>query len=177
MSTRRLSDSESGIDELRRRYRPECVRVLLVGESSPASGKHFYLANSILFRATRKGFAQALGDAMIPHGPEFLEFLCENGWWLVDLADHPVDQGCSDSLRCKTVEAGIPRLSQTIDETCPEHVVSVKRGYVEPSVRRAVRCAQHQPQCVWDLPFPTFYEGEYVEQMVRLVSLTVGAGA
>jgi hypothetical protein len=31
-------------ERLRRRYRPEPVRVLLVGESPPASGRHFYAA-------------------------------------------------------------------------------------------------------------------------------------
>jgi hypothetical protein len=37
---------------LRGRYRPDVIRVLLVGESPPAGGTFFYAANYNLYRAT-----------------------------------------------------------------------------------------------------------------------------
>ena len=69
-----LPDTKSGIEELRGLYRPERVRLLLVGESSPAGGTHFYLANSNLFQATREAFVLALDETGIPSGGGFLEF-------------------------------------------------------------------------------------------------------
>lgn len=55
------SDGGGGIDDLRMRFRPDQVRWLFVGESSPAGGTHFYRGDSNLFRATRAAFARALG--------------------------------------------------------------------------------------------------------------------
>jgi len=46
-------------DELRARYCPDVVRVLFVGESSPAGGTFFYAANSKLYFATKHAFEQA----------------------------------------------------------------------------------------------------------------------
>ncbi|MDQ3689671.1 MAG: UPF0175 family protein, partial [Chloroflexota bacterium] len=52
--SRPRSDTEGGVDALRQQFRPERVRWLFVGESSPAAGTHFYRADSNLFRATQE---------------------------------------------------------------------------------------------------------------------------
>ena len=109
----------SGIEELRGLYRPERVRLLLVGESSPAGGTHFDLANSNLFQATREAFVLALDETGIPSGGGFLEFFRDAGGWLVDLADRPVNH-LSNSERRRIVNAGVPRLTRTIDATGPD---------------------------------------------------------
>ena len=62
------ADSTSGIGDQRDRFRPDHVRWLFVGESSPAGGTHFYRADSNLFRATQAAFVQAFG-ADVPTGP------------------------------------------------------------------------------------------------------------
>ena len=51
-------------EELRRRYRPETVRALFVGESPPAGGTFFYAANSNLYRFTEQAFRAALGQKL-----------------------------------------------------------------------------------------------------------------
>ena len=158
-----LPDSESGIDDLRNHYRPERVRVLLVGESSPAGATHFYRANSNLFHATRDGFQQALDYTEVPDKTEFLGFFHDNGWWLVDLADRPMNR-LSRSQRRRVAKAGVPHLTKTIDEACPELVIAVGETYVETPTRVAVRRARHEPRATVALPFP-LYKGrqEYVE--------------
>jgi hypothetical protein len=57
----------------RRTFKPEKVRVLLIGESAPAGGTHFYLANSNLFRGIKVAFARVYGRS-IPDGDPFLQF-------------------------------------------------------------------------------------------------------
>ena len=57
--------------------------MLLVGESAPAGGSHFYLANSNLFRGVRQAFVEVYG-ARTPEGEAFLRFFQEHGYWLVD---------------------------------------------------------------------------------------------
>jgi hypothetical protein len=52
------SDAKASIarERLRRRYRPDGVRILFVGEAPPASGRFFYQADSGLYRAVRDTF-------------------------------------------------------------------------------------------------------------------------
>ena len=157
MRSEPLSDAASGVADLRSRYRPECVRVLLVGESAPAGGTHFYFANSNLFRATREGFLQALGSTAIPDGAGFLGAFRDSCWWLVDLADCPVNHLTGASRR-HAVSEGIPRLVQTINDTLPDIVIGVGKTRVGDPMRAAVRQAPHDPQAVGVLPFP-LYQG------------------
>ncbi len=145
------SDANSGIDRLRERYRPKQVKTLFVGESSPAQGSHFYRASSRLFRATRAAYAEALGESAVPSGEAFLRFFADQGGWLVDLADRPVNQ-LSDAQRRQAVEAGIPRLAKTIEQKHPQTIVAVKRD-IGDAVRRAAQLARSDAQLLV-LPFP-----------------------
>ena len=145
------SDADSGIDRLREQFKPERVTTLFVGESSPAQGTHFYRANSNLFRATRAAYAAALGEDSVPAGEAFLRFFADQGAWLVDLADAPVNK-LPDNDRRAAVEAGIPRLAGVIRNENPSRIVVVKRD-LAPSVHRAVATAGSKAE-ILVLPFP-----------------------
>jgi hypothetical protein len=134
----------------RREFQPERVRVLLIGESAPASGRHFYLANSNLFRSVREAFARVYG-ANIPDGDAFLSFFQQHGYWLIDLADEPVNR-LDDQLRQTTVKRGVGRVSKTIRESEPAVLVAVKKS-VERPTRAALALSGHQAEVV-SLPFP-----------------------
>lgn len=43
------------VEELRRKYRPDKVLALFVGESAPAGGTFFYAGNSQMYRYVRPG--------------------------------------------------------------------------------------------------------------------------
>ena len=176
-----LPDDESGISELRDSYRPERVRLLLVGESSPCSGKHFYLADSPLFCATREAFMEALGETKVPVGRDFLAFFRGAGCWLVDLADRPVNhlkRGSARRQRRKIVGAGVPRLSRTIHETNPELVVVIGKTFVERPANKAVREARYDLNRVWVLPFPRQeYRPAYVGGLSTVITSTLDAEA
>jgi hypothetical protein len=45
-------------ERLRRRYLPDQVRMLFIGEAPPASGRFFYQADSGLYRAIRRTFVR-----------------------------------------------------------------------------------------------------------------------
>lgn len=148
----RTADADTGVTELRKRYRPATVRRLFVGESSPAQGTHFYRANSNLFRATRAAFAEALGDDVVPPGEAFLRFFQDQGCWLVDLAEQPVNL-MSGADRRRVVDEGVELLAQTVRDTSPETIVAVKRNIEEP-VRRAISQAGAEGIPLVVLPFP-----------------------
>jgi hypothetical protein len=137
-------------EDLRRAYRPDNVRWLFVGESSPASGRFFYRANSNLFHAVRRAFEDALGP--MPTGTAFLEEFRDRGGWLVDLADQPVNRS-RGRPRADAVNSGVARLAATMTETEPELVVAVK-ATIEGAVRRAAQMATIAPEAIHALPFP-----------------------
>ncbi len=159
-------DAETGIDALREQFRPEGVRWLFVGESSPAGGTHFYRANSNLFRATQEAFAQALG-ADAPSGPAFLHFFREHGCWLVDLASEPVNR-LGEGERRAAVENGRERLVGLIGEVEPERIVVVKAS-IAADVRGAAEGAGFEGE-ILELPFPVRqWKSEYVRRLAAAI--------
>jgi len=162
-------DAVSYIDELRAQFRPDQVRWLFVGESSPAGGTHFYRANSNLFRATQEAFAQALG-AGVPSGPAFLHFFRQHGAWLVDLADRPVNR-MEGRSRNETVKAGVERLSRLIAESRPERIFVVKAS-IAPAVRHAATAAGSDSELV-ELPFPVRqWRSAYIRELAAAIGET-----
>jgi hypothetical protein len=152
---------------LRDQFRPETVRWLFMGESSPAGGTHFYRANSNLFRATRVAFAAALGDAEVPDGPGFLDFFRDRGCWLVDLADRPINH-LRGRPRNDAVDEGAARLAVLIAEVCPELIIVVK-ATVAGAVRQAAATAEFAGEII-DLPFPVRqWRGAYVSRLAQAV--------
>ena len=156
------ADGASGIEEARAQFRPERVRWLFVGESSPAGGTHFYRANSNLFRATQAAFTEALG-AGIPSGAAFLHYFRDHGYWLVDLADRPVNW-LHLRERSVNVAGGQRRLAESIRETRPARIVVVKASIAE-TVREAAAAAGFTGD-VLELPFPVRqWRAVYVRQL------------
>lgn len=162
------SVSGSVISRLRSRYRPAGVRVLFVGESAPAGGTHFYLANSNLFRATREAFGLGLGLSSPPDGSAFLEWFKELGCWLVDIAERPVDR-LPAGEREATIKDGVARMAGTLRETHPERVVVLIRR-IAPDVRRAAALAGIDERAIDVLPFPIRqWRSTYVEQLAGII--------
>lgn len=162
---------DTGVDELHDAYRPRRVKVLFVGESSPAQGTNFYLANSNLYRATQAAFAEALGSDAVPSGEAFLRFFATKGCWLVDLADRPVNQMGSRE-RKEAVQAGIPGLAETILTTKPNHIVVIKAD-IAPAVAQAIELAGGKAPRVLALRYPLRqWRAVYVRDLAAFISET-----
>ncbi len=163
------TDAEFGVAHrvLRDQFRPEKIRWLFVGESSPAGGTHFYRANSNLFRATREAFAAALGDAEVPDGPAFLDFFRDRGCWLVDLADRPINH-LHGQPRKDAVDEGIARLAALISEVGAERIITVK-ATIAGAVRQAAATAGFAGEII-ELPFPVRqWRGAYAARLAEEV--------
>lgn len=170
------SSAETSIATLRTRYQPSVTKTLFVGESSPAGGTHFYLADSNLYRATREAFGVGLSVADPPEGEAFLAWFQELGCWLVDLADRPVDRSASAD-RTPAADAGVPELARTIREVQPARILVVLRR-IAPAVRRAARIAGFDDRGIDVLPFPTRqWRPVYVDQLTGILRNVLGYGA
>jgi hypothetical protein len=135
-------------ERLRRRYSPKRVDVLIVGESPPASGRHFYAANSGLYRVIRDTFI----DSRLLIGPEDLrEYFRDNGWLLRDLSQRPLNR-LDDANRRKAHRAGVQALARAIRRCRPEAIVVMVMG-IAPHVRRAIQLAQWSGS-YHEMPYP-----------------------
>jgi hypothetical protein len=144
----------------RRTYRPDRVDVLLVGESAPAGGNHFYLANSLLFHAIQEAARRVYGRR-VPEGEEFLAFAQEQGMWLVDLAAKPVND-LDEVDRRSNVREGIPRIARVIADCAPAYVVAIGTTYVAGPAGQALERSEVEAELV-ALPFPTWRREEFVK--------------
>ena len=139
-------------EAVRQAYRPELIEILLVGESRPAGGTFFYLANSNLYYATHAAFQLALGP--MPAGGDFLAFLRDRGVWHYDLADSPVDR-LRGRPRRAAVQARVSDLVALLRESRPRVIVAIKKD-LAVTVRQALDDADLDADRLHVLPFPLY---------------------
>jgi hypothetical protein len=135
-------------ERLRRRYRPDSVRPLFVGEGPPASGRFFYQADSGLYRAIRDAFASVLpadGER------DFLESFRSLGCYLVDLCGRPVDH-LPLNQRLKACLDSEVRLAGILKRLRPEIVITVVRT-ISANVKRSQQRANWSGIHI-ELPYP-----------------------
>ena len=140
--------AESRRERTRRQHRPRHVRVLVVAESPPASGRFFYHGDSGLYRAVHAVFTAAYPSAK---GRPFLESFRRRGWYLVDLCPSPVNH-LDRRARRKAHDRSAPRLARIVSRFRPHAIVLVVR-MISPSVRRAIQFADWTGTYV-ELPYP-----------------------
>jgi hypothetical protein len=163
----RLNDYEA----LRDRYRPSTIRILLVGESRPAGGTFFYLANSRLYSATREAFLTARGAAA--SGSAFLEQLRADGIWLYDLSEAPVNRSGGRPRR-DAIAARTAGLVDLIRDERPGLVVVIKRS-LEAIVRSAMSDADLPASRLRVLPFPLYqWRAKYVAGLAAILAGDAG---
>jgi hypothetical protein len=136
-------------ERLRQLYKPDRIRVLLVGESRPSSGRFFYFGEGPLFEATR----DALKVFGAPRAPvRFLSWFWCQGFYLHDLCTEPVDGSASDEW-ARLAHEGERRLASLFgNKRIPLCISSPKQ--VSVFVEAAILKSKSSPN--WTaLPFPT----------------------
>lgn len=120
------------IEEVRRIYRPDDIRVLFVGESAPKSGKFFYKADSQMYQHMER----ILGPKLFGCSENFLENFKVAGCYLDDLVLRPINKtpGHERKQQC---ERSIPDLANRISDYNPRIVISLLKK-IEVYVKRAV---------------------------------------
>jgi hypothetical protein len=158
-------------ERLRRRYRPEHIRLLFIGESPPASGRFFYRRDSGLYRAIRDTFRMI--DPSITDDT-FLKVFQSSGCYLIDVCANPVDDLDVHSRRAACV-AGEAALMRKIRMLEPGAIVVLVKS-IQDNVRRAAFATGWRGP-ILELPYPgrwahhrkIFREG-LVPQLERLDS-------
>jgi hypothetical protein len=153
------------VEALRRSYRPKKVRLLLVGESAPKSGKFFY-RRSAMTTFTARAFEKAFGITFEDNAA-FLRFFQGCGCYLEDVSLTAVNN-MRPSERAQTLQKSVPSLSQRIRDLKPALVVAVLRRitpYVEEAMVQAGR-----PVIFCTLPFPgSGSQNKYIDRLSDLL--------
>jgi len=140
------------LEKLRNSYYPKSgVKVLFVGESPPAGGTFFYLADSHLYIYTKKAFLEVFSQKMQDDNG-FLDYFKEMGCYLDDLCYEPINNlpkakrqlMRNDSEKC---------LANRIKCYNPEAIIIVIKA-IEKNVWNAIYKAGVDTSHVYSLPFP-----------------------
>jgi hypothetical protein len=163
-------DSSRSREGLRRRYKPDRVTMLFIGEAPPLSGRFFYRGDSGLYRAVRDTFLAAF--PLLPRD-KFLESFRTLGCYLIDLCGEPVDHlaGNSRTMICR---GGEVRLARAVRILSPEVVVTLVRS-IRASVERALTEANWLGIRLY-LPYPgrwKHHRAEFRRQLVPLLIKTL----
>lgn len=156
-----MSDQGS-YEELRSRYRPDPLEVLLIGESPPApSGEAvpFFYADHLGADNLFRGVAEAvlgLDRQTLRREPKarVLSAFQEHGLWLIDTVDEPVNQLPMPERR-EAVRGGVEQLVSRCVAEAPREGVIVCHGLVyryaaDPLKEAGLTLLHDEP-----LPFPS----------------------
>jgi hypothetical protein len=110
--------------EMRGRYEPANVKLLIVAESPPEGGKYFYNPSG---RKTEPLFAaimEQLGLFFADKHDGLLN-LQRSGWVLVDATYEPVNQHGSKPIRNQIIERDYPKLCEDLARLTPDRSAPV----------------------------------------------------
>jgi hypothetical protein len=157
--------SQRARERRRRLYRPDELRVLLVGESPPSGPAFFYDADSALYRATRDAFTAVYPSlATVESLPAFRRLGC----YLEDLSHAPIDKLLTPERR-EARRAAIPRLARRLDGLAPQVVIIVVKS-IRSDVIRALTKAGLDGVAVEAKPFSgQWRRTRYIDELTRLV--------
>jgi hypothetical protein len=159
----------SSAERQRRKFTPDDIRVLFIGESPPAGAAFFYFANSNLYDATREAFEQAI--PALRREPDFLGAFRRLGCYLEDLSPVPVnhlDLGDPQQRRERRAlrREGINSLARRMRAWTPRVVAVVMLDMLRTGdLQQLLSEARYGEVERADLPFPGRHRGRYVEEL------------
>jgi hypothetical protein len=159
---RGVMDTES----IRQSFKPESVRLLLIGESPPASGRFFYV-RSAMTTYTSRAFETA-HRVSFKNNSDFLNYFKACGCYLDDLSHSPVNQ-LARREREKHLRDNVDSLSRRIKEVNPP-VIAISLKKIEPYVLDAIRKSGCSPQ-VFILPYAGYgHQNKYIERLALIIA-------
>ena len=139
------------IAEIMERYKPEQVKVLLVAEAPGNESRHFYLANTNLYRTIYTAFTNVFGAFSSPG--EFFELFKSLGFYLDHLSQLPINIRDIASRKAER-ELAVFSLSERLKIYQPEYVVTIMLD-IQTFVNQAVKISGIQSVPKVDaVPYP-----------------------
>jgi len=153
-------------EKIRQSYTPDRIRLLLIGESPPDSGKFFYV-KSHMTTFTSHAFQRAHGIAFNDN-TDFLKYFKDCGCFLDDLSHKPVNN-LSKTERENELKKCINPLSERIRKFNPP-VITIVLKKIEKYIRKAISKSGCDAE-TYVLHFPgNSHQNKYIEQLSNIIS-------
>jgi hypothetical protein len=110
------------VETIRKRFRPQRITTLFVGESAPHSGDFFYCCNTAMWSHMKRAVELAFGKS-----DDFLKSFQAYGWYLDDLVLEPVNHLPKPQRIAKCLDAK-KSLANRIAVYQPEAIVSLLKS-------------------------------------------------
>ena len=120
--------------EFEQRYKPEHIQLLFLAEAPADPARHFYLANTNLYRTLHLAFTDVYGP--FKSADDFLTFFSSLGCYLDHLSVQPVDKS-TVSRRNTSRQAGVVPLSERMNTYKPTGLLILMKS-IEKQVQQAV---------------------------------------
>ena len=167
-------------EQLRSKYRPNSIEILLVAESPPNPGssqRRFFCSPALLI----DNLYRAVALAMYGQDPDFrvdakesvLRRFADDGLWLVDAVDVPINQ-LSTAERHRAIKESIPSLVSKCRNAQPRRGIIICHGGVFELTGSALRAAGLRVLHEQPLPFPL---GNWRERFVTRFRECISHGA
>lgn len=122
--------SMTSYDEVRQKYRPKRIKMLLIAESPPPapeiqSSRQFYYADRIrkddrLFINTIRALypeAEKISEPELEqHKDEWLRRFQKDGWYMIEALEHSQEHEVTKDQRQERIRAALPRLTERVRE-------------------------------------------------------------
>lgn len=172
------------MDKIIERYKPELVKILFVGEAPgavapgaaapgaaapvPAKNKHFYLANTNLYRTINTAFEQVFGK--FNSAEEFLGFFQSMGFYLDHLSRTAIDK--TDAAHRKAArQNAVFSLSERLKIYQPEVVIILMKD-IQKQVAEAVEISGiSSVRLITAVPYPAGSDTNKRNCIAAIVSL------
>ncbi len=165
-------------EELRLAYKPDVLRVLLIGESPPDPGsgdRRFFYAPTLaahdnLYRGVAAAVYGLEPTLDIGDKTAVLKRLWSDGFWLIDALEHPVNR-LSRRERLSRLRSAAPRLAARVSVLKASEGVIVCHSLVfeacADEIRRSGAPLLHETA----LPFPLGnWRARFIEEMRRALA-------
>ena len=115
--------------KLRNKYKPKCIRLVLIAESPPASGLYFYDASGSVTEPLFKALMGYIGfKALPPTKEKGLHKFQEKGWILVDATYEPVNKLHNGRQKAEVIKRDYRLLRRDLENLGSPPSVLIKKN-------------------------------------------------
>ena len=161
------------VEILRASYKPNKIKILIVGESAPAGGTFFYdKSNMTLY--TKKAFENAF-DKSFSNEKDFLDFFKNQNCYLDDICLTPIDK-MENQQREQMLKNSVVDFSERLKIYQPDVIIVALKKIVKYT-QKAIELSKVQSQ-YYQIPFAgNGWQNKYIEELEKILKYHYGVNS
>jgi hypothetical protein len=154
-------------ETIRKGFRPNKIKILLIGESAPVGGSFFYMVDT-LTHYTHQAFNNVFEETQRLNEREFLNFFKDKGFYLDDLCLIPTNKS-NESFRNQVYEDSIDSLATRLLEYRPQVIIVFLKRIVGP-INEAIQKVDLGEYFYYNIPFGGMgHQLKFISQLAEIL--------